>query len=166
MGVVISPDSELGKELAKWEKPYIYQHYPLMVYKALVKENGKATVNEPIPMRYLFPPGPQGDQMWDSACRVAEELTRRCQRIVHNESEEIRAKNEGWCLKQDEALERHEAVQREIADAAAARHFTDQRMTDKAKREAAAADAATDAHVADVPAPKKRPGRPARAAVV
>lgn len=159
MAVVISPDSELGKELAKWEKPYIYQHYPLMLYKALVKENGQATVSEPMPLRYLFPPGQQGDQMWDSAIRMAEELTKRCQRIVYSEDEERRAKNDGWSNTADQALARHEAVQQEIGNIAAARHFSDQRMSDLAQREAAAADASTEAHVADVPAPKKKPGR-------
>jgi hypothetical protein len=34
MAVIITPDSELGKEMAKWEKPYTYQHFPFMLYQA------------------------------------------------------------------------------------------------------------------------------------
>ena len=162
-GLAINPHSAYARELKKWDTPKRqggygpdgYEEYDRMLYKAR-NENGKAEVHRMPPPRWAFQPGINGDKEWDNAILVAEEFTKRCQIIVKNDDEKANMLSRGWCLTSDEALESFEREQQAIGDAAAEREFRDQGMTEKARREAAAADAATHAHVADIPAPKKR----------
>lgn len=141
MAVVINPESELGRELAKWNKPYRFEMFPKMVYRAIKKENGKVVC------------GDVND----------EAIDRQCQKTVHSDDELIRAREMGWCESPGDALEAFEAKEREVADASARRLHSDQRMSEKARAEAAAADDATADHVADVP---RKPGRPRKAVTV
>lgn len=157
-GVVINPHSEYGKELRRWDLPKSrggmnadgYEEYPRMLYQAIDPGNGKPEVHRMPPPRYAYPTGREGDEIWTQACVMAEEFTRRCQRIVHSEGEKAIAMGQGWCLTQDGALTDFEHRQQVIGNAAAERLASDRRMSEKAKAEAAAADASTHAHVADV----------------
>ena len=137
MGVVISPESELGKELAKWEKPYRYQHYPLMLYKARPL-HGRAAVCDP----------------------SDETFERTCQRIVSNSREEESSVADGWRVGIGAALDHYEQAQRQIADEAANVAYHVAHMSEKAQAEYAEASAATDSHVTDVQPVKRGPGRP------
>lgn len=149
MGVVLNPDSELAIEQAKWNKPYRYEPFPRMLYLAHEHANGKVQCGDP---RVAM-----GDQ-------EAEAFTRRCQRIVRSEQEMGLAIENGWRESPDDAIALVEGAKRDVSTAAAERHFADQRLSPKARAEAAEVDAATDAHVADVPAPKRRRGRPSKVA--
>lgn len=142
VGVVISPESELGKELAKWETPKRhggmgpngYERYPKMLYKATERQ-GRAIVNDP----------------WD------ESISAACQYTVQNESEHLRLKSQGWSDTPLEALDAWEAERKRWADEAANAAHHAARMSEPAQREYRQADEATHEHVVDVQ-PRKRPG--------
>lgn len=147
MGVVRTGESSFDKEMDKWDtprrlggmKPDGYEPFPQMLYKAHQLENGKWAVNDPY------------DENW----------SKRCQVIVRDERELTRQLEQGWRPSPTEAVDYAERVQEEIANAAAERHYADQRLSDKARREAAAIDAESNEHIPDIAAPKKR-GRPAK----
>ena len=147
MGVVRTGESSYDKELNKWDtpqrqggmRPDTFQAFPSMLYKAHQRDNGQWAVHDAL------------DENW----------SRRCQLIVRDDAELRRSLEQGWRATPQEALAYADRFQQAIADAAAERHFADQRLSELARREAAAADAATNDHVPDVPAPKKR-GRPAK----
>jgi hypothetical protein len=137
VAVVINPESELGKELAKWNKPYRFEAFPKMVYRAIKRDNGKVQCGDP----------------------VDEAFSRQCQLTVNSEDELIRAREMGWCESPADALEAFEAKEREIGDAAARRLHADQRLSEKARAEAAKADADTSEHLAEIPETPKAPRR-------
>lgn len=145
MAMIINPESVLGQELAKWEKPYRFEPYPKMLYRAVQLENGQMAVT-----------GRPQDYITDPEIARETAITNRCQRIVRNEPEEQRAAAEGWCVTAPEALLHAERLQQDIAQAAAERHYRDQRMSAKAQTEVKAVDDATHEHVPDPPAPTKR----------
>lgn len=171
-GIQISPHSELGKELRKWEqhhtpyaidengdmKPgnvYRFQPFPAMLYRASVV-NGKGVVT-------LDPPNPLLFERADAYQRaeiLVDTQNKANQRIVHSDDERRRAMNEGWRESPQEALALHEEREIAIANAAAEAAFHAQRMTEQAKAEFAHAGGQTDKHVVDV-APMKKRGRPA-----
>jgi hypothetical protein len=147
MGVVRTGESAYDKEMDKWDtpqrqggmRPDTFQAFPAMLYKAHQRDNGQWAVNDPF------------DENW----------SRRCHMIVRDERELRQQLDNGWRPTPQEALEYANRFQQAIADAAAERHFADQRLSEKARREAAAADAETNDHVPEIAAPKKR-GRPAK----
>lgn len=147
VGVVRTGESAYDRELEKWDRPRsqggmrpdTFEAFPSMMYKAHQKANGQWAVNDPF------------DEGWG----------RRCQTIVRNDAEHRQHLEMGWRSSPADALELAERRQRDIADAAAERHFADQRLSEAARREAAQADAETNDHVPDIAAPKKR-GRPAK----
>jgi hypothetical protein len=154
MGMVISPESELGKELAKWNKPYVYNAFPRMMYKARRRPDGVVSVFEADDARL-------GGQIGSG---VAEAWTRGCQKTVNDEAEQRRARDEGWRETQDEALKHFHELEKFVADAAAHRAHEDRNMSEKAKAEAAAHEEETFGHVAEVPEkPKAKRGRPRKA---
>jgi hypothetical protein len=155
MGLVISPDSELGKELAKWNKPYRFEPYPKMLYKAQVRSNGQAAVMAPPVPLYGWPQ----PQDYERALLEAEAFTRSCLLTVRDEAEERRAVSDGWRTTAEDALKAHEAREWQIAQAAAERHYTEARMSPQAQAEAARVDDATALHVPEVPETPRRPHR-------
>lgn len=170
MGVVRTGDSEYDKEIAKWDtprrqggyRPDGYEQFPMMLSKAQKKPNGQYSVHEQPPLRYLYPAGSMGDAEWSMAVLRAEEFTKSCQMTVRSQQEMDRAVSNGWVVGQEEALAAAQKWETAIADAAAERLYRDQHMGEKARAEAAAIDASTSEHIADIPAPKRRPGRPAK----
>lgn len=148
MGVVRTGESAYDKEMDKWDapkrlggmKPDGYEAFPAMLYKAHQMDNGKWAVNDPF------------DENW----------SRRCQTIVRDDRELRTHLEQGWRQSPKDALDFAERLQQDIADAAAERHYADQRLSEKARREAAEVDASTNDHVPDIAAPKKR-GRPGKA---
>lgn len=153
MGVVISPDSELGKELAKWNKPHDirdpHNHFPRMLYMAQTRPDGVSSVCE------------TNDDVFAGKPGAAEAFNGRCQRIVQSEQEERIAEEQGWRHSPAEAMERHESKEKSIADAAAHRAYEDRNMSDAAKVEIAAAEAETAGHVPEVKQKRKYTKRPA-----
>ena len=143
MAVIISPESELGKELQRWETPKRqggmnangYEPFPKMVYKAIERQ-GRAIVNDP----------------------TDESVGAQCQHTAMNEAEYERLKRQGWSDHPLEALEAWEAERQRWANEAANANYHAQRMTQNAQREYQAAQDATAEHVVDVQ-PRKKPGR-------
>ena len=149
MGVIITSSSDYGKELAKWEmfpqpwaptpgRPYVHHEFPLMLYRAQARFDGKVSVGE------------GDDKTFGGAPGSAEQFTSQCQRIVNDDSELERSYGEGWRRTQKEALEYHEKLQKFVEKAAAHRAYEDRGMSEAAKKEAAEAEAATPEHVAEV----------------
>lgn len=141
MAMVISPDSEYGKEMAKWNKPYVYVAYPKMMYKARRRPDGVVSVSEP------------------SNSAEAEAFNASCQRVVGDEDEKRRAAGDGWCDTPTLALERFHGRDKFLSNAAAHRAYEDRNMGELAQAEIAVADAETSEHVAEIVEKRKR-GRP------
>jgi len=156
MPMVISPESEAGKELAKWEAPKRqggmrcdgYEAFPAMLYRAHLR-NGKCRclVN---PMTYRT----EAEQLDAAAFNTS------CIRIVKDEAEYRLARGSGWWDSAQAAIEACEHEQLAIADLAAERAFHDQRLSQKAQAEVQAVERQTDEHVVDVVPAKPRRGRP------
>jgi hypothetical protein len=178
MGVQISPDSLLGKELRKWNTPKNrlvdgdampgdplfgvfghgaagYEEYPRMLYRALPTRTGKVVCLQAPPDPLFYDTQPE----YDRAVQEVEQFNKRCTLIVQEESQHRRALTDGWRNSVTDALEQYEKEQRTIGNLAAERAYTDQRMSAKAQAEMAAAEAETHEHLPTLKAPKKRPYR-------
>jgi hypothetical protein len=158
MPILRTGESDYDKELAKWDLPKRlgghnadgYEEFPRMLYKAFRDETGKARCGD---NRDLYSTDPVVQ-----ARAIA--FTAQCQLIVRSEDAKRLALSQGWRLTQQEALDTLEAYQQDIAKAAAEAAYAVQRMSAKAHAEYDAHDAASEALAVDVPAPKKKPGRP------
>jgi hypothetical protein len=157
MGIVHNPESVYSRELSRWNLskreggfgPDGFEAFPTMLYKAFPNAQGTVMCGDPR--------AAMGDA-------EAETFSRKCQLFIKGQEDLERARKAGWSDTPDEALTRYESDQSSMADVAAKRHFSDQRMSAQAQAEAQAADAATHEHVAAVPVRRKR-GRPAKKAV-
>jgi hypothetical protein len=148
MPVVIAPESEQGKELAKWDAPKSqggmrcdgYEPYPKMLYKAdRYPGSGKVMVAHPL--------AGTGDA-------VADAFSTRCWHTVKDAEEHAAAGRAGWYDTPAEALEAFEKAETAKADAAANAAFHVKRMSEKAQQEFADAQDAAEFHAPDPPAPK------------
>lgn len=173
MGIVRTGLSDYDKELQKWEQfpaytaegvvpagnPYTYRAFPAMLYKAFKRSNGQYKCMDTSPINPLLYAGNVAAMM--AAEAEQESFSRSCQLIVKSESEKDQAWAQGWRDTPKAALDYAEALEQEIAQAAAEVHFAAQRMSEKARAEHAAADAETSEHVVDLVGSRKR-GRPGR----
>jgi|TARA_R110001583_G_scaffold24809_5_gene90365 hypothetical protein len=159
MAIIQNPDSEYSREIEKWNTPKrqggfapnSHEDFPKMMYRAQPNANGKIMCGDPS--------AAVGDV-------VGEAFSRSCQIIVRDEDEADGMVKKGWYDTPTLALDGYERDQRSIADVAAMRHFSDQKMSPVAQAEAKAVDDATHAHVPSVPAPRKKRGRPRKRVVV
>ncbi len=145
MPIQITPESELGKELAKWEKPYKYEPFPAMMYKANRRPDGVVSVGE------------ARDELFGGQPGAAEAFSATCQTTVKDDTEMIRALELGWRKSPAEAVEHFEEKDKFLSTAAGHRAHEDRNMSPGAKREAAAAEESTAEHIAEVPRKKLRP---------
>ena len=145
MPVVINPETPYGQEMAKWNKPYHFEPFPKMLYKAQRRPDGVVACVETSDAPFGGNPG------------AAEQFTRSCQTTVNDETELTRALETGYRESPAEAMEYFEEKARYLSTAAAHRHHEDRGMSDKAKAEASAADDETPEHVAEVPRKRGRP---------
>ena len=155
MPVVINPESEYGKELARWNVKRPFSAFPRMLYMARKRPDGVVSVCE------------TNDALFTGPDRVAhpgaaEAFNATCQKTVNSEAEMAFALEQGWRATPKEALERFEAKERSIGDVAAHRAYEDRNMSDAAKAEAKAVEDSTPEHVAEIPV--KRRGRPRKQA--
>jgi hypothetical protein len=141
MAIVITPESELGKEYAKWNKPYVFQPFPQMLYRARKRPDGTVTLFD-----------------------ADGEYARNCYKEVHSEDERQREFEAGWCPTPDDALKAFEAKEKAIADSAAHRAYEDRNMSEAAQAEVKAIEDTTAEHIAEVPVAKRR-GRPPKVRV-
>lgn len=160
MGVVITEESELGRELKKWDTPKRlggmkcdgFEPFPAMLYKAHKRANGKVMCGDP------------GVVVGDAE---ATTFTNSCQLLVHDEDHKRRALNDGWRETPNEAIEYFERLEQEQGNAAAEAAFAVQRMGPRAQAELKAADESTHEHVTDVVgASAKTRGKTTRARAV
>jgi hypothetical protein len=168
MGVVHNFDSEYSKEMRRWEQfprhapsgellpagnPYVFRPYPMMLYKAFERPNGKVEC-------MTTPPNPRNFldmREFERAERDADAFTRECQREATSEAERARLEAQGWRASPTEAIAHFESLQADIAQAAAEAAYRAQGLTAKAKAELAAADDRAERHVVDVKGTKKGP---------
>lgn len=83
------------------------------------------------------------------------------ERVVKSDSEHNKLGSD-WHESPADAKAHFEKLEADMAKAAAEHNYSVQRMSEQAQREALAHDRATDEMTADVPAPKRGPGRPAK----
>lgn len=148
MPLVIAPESEMGKELAKWDAPKReggmrcdgYEPYPKMLYKAArYPGNGKVMVAHPL--------AGTGDA-------VADAFSASCWLTVYGPEEHERALRAGWTDTQQEAIEAFERAARAEADAAANAAYHVKRMSERSQAEFDAAQDEAEFHDPDPAAPK------------
>lgn len=165
-GVVIVPGSNYAKEMEKYEQfpgkyglnpgnPYTYRPFPKMLYRAETYKGVAACMAAPPSADEYRNPGE-----YQQADESARRFTDRCQRIVQDESEESRAKEDGWRNDPKEAIEYLEARTREVSRAAAERNYADRNMGELAKREVEAVMTESGGEHLPVMPEKRRRGRP------
>lgn len=151
MGLVIAPDSELGKELEKWNTPKQqggmrcngFEPYPAMVFKAArYPGTGKVLV--------LHPLAGTGDT-------VADAFSVRNYKTVDTPEAHAQANREGWADTPGEAVEAFEQAAKDEADLAANAAFHAKRMSAQAQQEFDAAQEAAEFHDPDPAAPRLPP---------
>jgi len=149
-GARVSEESQLGKELLKWERKPGWNPenhpFPRMLYRAQHRPDGRRSVGEVL------------DSLFGGAPGSAEQWSRRCQLTVNDESEQSKALEAGWRFTPQEALEHLESRDNAVSQATAERHAADARMGELARREADLADLTTLKHLPEIP--EKRRGRP------
>lgn len=152
-GVQYGSESGYAKEYAKWQKPYRFEKFPQMLFKAQVQPLSQR--KEVLLARDII----SADKT--VVLLSAEQFNASCQLVVNDESELKRALEEGWRETPKAAQEHEEALQNAIAEAAAYRAKEDARMSPKAQEEARKADESTSRHVPEVTEkPRARRGRP------
>ena len=152
-GQEYSTESDVGKEAMKFERPASYRPeqnpYPRMVYRAFKGEDGvvRADSGQTLPRHYF-----RDDQSYRAAIDKDEAFNTQCRMVVGTEREHKAALESGWRDSAEEAiaLERHHYTEI-IGAAAAERAYKDQFMSEKAQREAKAAEAATPNILPEIP---------------
>jgi len=147
MSLIITPESAYGQELAKWNVKRPFAPFPRMLYMARKRPDGVMSIGE------------SDDTLFGNRPGAAEAFTGTCQITVQTESEMNKYMELGWRPTPAEAIERYQAKEKYISDAAAHRAYEDRNMSDAAKAEAAAVEAEHAEHVAEVPEVRRR-GRP------
>ena len=165
MAIIYNPDSEYSKETERWNTPKNqrtrdgnfgfgpigYEAFPKMMYRAQPNANGKVMCGDPS--------AAVGDA-------IGEAFSRSCQIVVNDQTESDRMAKKGWYESPDLAISGYARDQQSMADIAAMRHFSDQKMGHLAQAEAKAIDDSTHEHVPSIPAPRKKRGRPRKRVVV
>ena len=139
MAIVTTAESETGKEMAKWNKPYRFEPFPQMLYKAKRRPDGVPGVVE------------TNDQPFGGHPGAAESFTTGCQITVGDETELTRAREMGYWHSPAEALADFEVREKLLSTTAAHRAHEDRNMSAAAKAEAAEVEASTAEHVGEVP---------------
>jgi hypothetical protein len=169
MPVIVTPESELGKEMAKWEqhqtaivgpgqqpgRPYVYQEYPRMVYRAVKRPDGKVVCMEGEP----DPGGYAVSAEFERALAAVTARNRLCNRLVEDAAAWGVLQGQGWFKTPQEAVDGFEEEERARGNAAAETEYQAQRMSPQAQAELKQAHEDTMEHVTDVvPTPKRGAG--------
>lgn len=172
MAILIDTDSEESKERRKFEQfytelgppgnPWKMRPFPCMMYYARrvpgdLPNAGKFATGCEIPARHMF----LHDDSWQRAVSAAQAFADSCLQVANDEAERRRLMADGWAESSALAIEAAEARERAISDAAAERHFSDRKMSEKAQAEALEHDRSTFEHQPVIPQAKDR-ARPAR----
>lgn len=165
-----NPESQHVKEMAKWEmypsewtiggqpgNPYVKgnaygkpgSEYPKMLYIARqVPGSGRPSTAMEKPSRYAF----TNDAEWQRACEATQAFAESCQKVVHSEDEELKARGQGYRPTHDEAVALFHAAHKERGDIAAALAYEDRNISDKAKAEKEKFEADNFDHQPEIPA--------------
>ena len=146
MAVNYPPEHPLSIEMAKWNKPYTFQAYPRMLYRAQrAPGSGKILCVDPT------------NEAWTGSNQF----------IVMDENEFLKATADGWAETPDKAIEVFNKQLDGIATEAAIRHHEDRKMSKEAQADVAAREPEGIDHAPEIkaqPVPPKRekrgPGRP------
>lgn len=170
MAIQISPESPYGRELERWTRqaeaasPFslpnnpIYdghrarpgQRFPMMVYRTQVTHSGQTRSVLPQPNPRHYRNGDEQRLAFERDSLMVDDHNRRCWKIVQSDDELERAEREGYRMSPVEALKHHEALQQDIARAAAESAEVARTMSPKAQRERKAReDAQPGVHVTD-----------------
>jgi len=141
MSVLISPDSQEGKELARWNRPRNvivdgvagmknvgFEEYPKSIYKAGRPKMANVEITEV--------------------------------KTVRSEEEERIAIGQGWGRTIEHAIQLVHDQHNTFAKLAAERAHVERSMSEKAQAEAAAFESETVQHVPEIPVAHKKRGRP------
>lgn len=116
-----------------------------------IKVNGRELKFPP----YQYRPYPVA--MYHETCGIQQP------KLVQTEAERRDLEASGWTIEPTEMQAANTRYLDGIAQQAAERAYDDQHMSEKARSEFHAADVANgEDHLLDLPAPKKKPGRPAK----
>lgn len=131
-----------------------FEEFPKMLYKA-----------KPHPISNRYYVSLAEDELSLDRTRVlvdAQAFNRQCQLTVEDAEKEARAKKDGWCTSQAEAMLAVEAREKRDAHAAAHRNYEDRNLSEKALAESKRVEETSPGHLGEIPEqPKKRRGRPA-----
>lgn len=144
MSLIHSKDSAYAVEMRKWEAQHTEFGPP-----------GRPYQYAPYPAMFY-----RIDQNSNGGFDITDRIT------VDDENAANNLRSRGYGNGAGEAMQLCLDRQKEIAALAANRAFSDQRMSEKAQREAAAVDAETIEHVPVIPETpiRRKPGRPAKTA--
>lgn len=123
--------------------PYVYRPYPMAMYR----KNDEGEIVSILVGIEDHPPN----------AVVNPQLRAR------NDREQAEKAAQGWATSPGGVKDAQEVVRAAVRQAAAERAFDDRHLGEQARAELEAAEDASEDHVLDVPAPKKKPGRPAKA---
>lgn len=159
-GFPISVDTELGKELKRWERPADYRPenhpYPKMLYKAYKGTDGVIRCMDTEPVSFRF--ADMG--VYQREIDRIKNFNESCQKVVQSQDEHKAAHANGWRETAKEAEAAQMAWEHDMQTAAAERAYQDRNMSEKAQAEIAAAEVATLEPLAEVPEKRRGPGRP------
>lgn len=149
MPVFIAPETTHGKELWMWDH-YEDEIYPQSDPDKPIRGKRKRGF-QPFPVM-LYKAG-RNDQNQIDVIMPGKQ--------AHSEAERAQLEREGYVIGPDLAVAKAEALEQDIAVAAAERDYTDRKMSPAAQAEARAYDASVAEHVAEIPrTPVRKRGRP------
>lgn len=168
--VTINPRGSEAKERAKFEQhpsyltsyypvgnPYVFREFPKMLYKAFPNPrfNNRMMCLEETPQTYNF----EKEDLYVRACDAQAAFNRQCLVEVKDAAEQSKYSEMGWRESIADAMafvkERDKVQYVETAH----RNYDDRNMSEKARAEIAAAEAASDGqHVPEI-VEKRRGGR-------
>ncbi|HMF95088.1 MAG TPA: hypothetical protein VKE96_12370 [Vicinamibacterales bacterium] len=123
-----------------------FEPFPMLVYKAHKNPQGKVLCMDVPPLAEFYP----DEKSFAAACERVEVFNRRCYQRVGNEQELQQALKDGWSKTAQEALEKQERLEQDIANAAAEANYAAKRLSANAQAELDAAGRETHQHVTDV----------------
>lgn len=159
-GFPISVETELGKELLKWERKPDYRPennpYPRMLYKAYKGSDGVIRCMDSEPTSFRF----ADLGVYQREIDRIKAFNESCQKTVQTQEQHKAAFADGWRDTAKEAEAAQMAWEHDMQKAAAERAYQDRNMSEKAQAEIAAAEVSTLDPLVEVPVKRRGPGRP------
>lgn len=146
----VSTKTDFGKELFKHERRPDYNpkanQFPMMLYRAH-EVDGKVMCMDVYPKSFRY----SNMEMYRMACEAVDNFNLSCQITVNSDTEYNQKRAEGWRDDPKEAYDYAMKLHDDIVRAAAERNYQDRNMSEKARGEIAAAEAATPRVLPEIP---------------